>query len=209
MPRLVCGIGGPSGSGKTTLATRVCARLEEQGIQTVIVPEDRYFIFPFNPDYRTRDPRSETPENVDWLRLCADIERCLDSLQGDDAVVLVEHFLLLAHASLLAKLDLALVLDGDKLECKTRRLSRQVRTPEQTEALSEYYDRHVWPGYLRYTKSKATELLATQQSDARGVPIPPTNAPESKMPMVGVLDATMSVDVLLQEALAFLLSQSD
>eukprot|EP00667_Euglena_gracilis_P023416 EG_transcript_26459 len=204
MVPLVCGIAGPSGSGKSTLAGRLQVALEGHGVQAHVLSELPYRTLRTGRplDYTDRDPRTETPENVDAGRLCEDIRQWQRRLEGEPAVVVVDHYLLLALPPVVDLVDVVILLQGiSEEECKQRRIAREQRSPAQSAALAEYYSAHVWPSYQRYTAQPALELLA-----ALPPPLPDglTGSAAAARPIcrpaVHPIDATPTTDAVVHSA---------
>ncbi|KAJ8611322.1 hypothetical protein CTAYLR_006614 [Chrysophaeum taylorii] len=167
----VLGVAGASGSGKSTLASSLERRLKADGLRCVLLREDpRFFKQLSSPSYATRDPQSEEPSHVDWGATEAHARAHLDDDGGGGGVadlIIVEHFLLASPNGgakhLLPLCDVLLYLDVGaddqaRLLCRERRVARSVRRPREVDDLRTYYDRVVWPAFLRNTRDPVTQL---------------------------------------------------
>lgn len=169
----VLGIVGVSGSGKSSLAVDLAKRFDGN-----LFPEEaRFFKRPASESYKDRDPVSETPHHVNWDAYIDSLVQRIE-LSREKKLLVVEHFLLLHHDSVVRELDGLVVLDpqgqveeADGMRiCMMRRVRRNPsRAPEEVEHLCQYYTQHVWPSYKRYCKSKATDFF-TNSVSARGMP---------------------------------------
>ena len=163
---LVVGLAGPSGVGKTSLSDRL-AGAEEGGLgpggrkafdSCVVLHGDHYFFAKGPPPPYAERPNMETPDLVDWASLLRDLDATKRQMlarvasSGGRHVILVESFLLLAHAPLVQRMDLIFVQLADRETCLTRRLSRSVnRTPAEAHDLAVYFAQHVWPSFEEHT----------------------------------------------------------
>ena len=146
----VVGICGPSGCGKSSLAKGLTAAFPK----STIIGEGSYHTFPCPPSYEHRDPRTETPLNVNWDMLVSDIEAALQNAASSDELVFIDHYLLLSAPERVieAKLDLLLFLSADVDTCLRRRIDRNSeRSEEEKQHLGHYYRRAVWPAYRAHT----------------------------------------------------------
>ena len=100
----------------------------------------------------------ETPDLVDWTSLLRDLDAAKRQMlarvaaSGGLHVILVESFLLLAHAPLVQRMDLIFVQLADRETCLTRRLSRSAnRAPAEAHDLAVYFGQYVWPSFEEHT----------------------------------------------------------
>ena len=161
-PRVLA-LSGPSGSGKSTLAEVLRCVLEAEGWRVTIVHGDSHFLGPKPESYWTQENKDH-PGAIDLPTLRAKIGRARDAC-GDSELVVVEGFMLLQDAEIMALVDGVLFLRSDKERCLGRRLARSVRTAHEAEGLVQYYHRCVWPGYLQYT-APALERLRAASAEA-------------------------------------------
>ena len=75
-------------------------------------------------------------------------------------LLLLEGFLLLQDAPIMAAVDGLVFLDASKEASLARRLGRSQRTAHEDEGCRVYYRDVVWPGYHKYTLAALRELRA-------------------------------------------------
>jgi hypothetical protein len=149
-----------------------------------LVHADDHFSTPGPPPpYATR-PDMEHPASIDEPALLAAVRSAAaGAARAGMGVVVVEGFLILALPLVAAQLDAVLFLDADKALCSQRRLVRNPeRSAAQAAALLSYYERCVWPGFMRHTVPAKERLLEAQALAARDGGAP-------RAPLIEVVDA--------------------
>ncbi|CAE8695947.1 unnamed protein product, partial [Polarella glacialis] len=136
---LVC---GPSGCGKSTLAEALAFSV--QGV--ALVQQDQFFTRPFVSYSDRSDDSFEGPAHIDWEGLRHSVQLKVESA----ALVIVEGHLVAVDQELVAMATLVVTLRCPQDVCKDQRLRRRPRPPQETEELSKYIDRFVWPAFLLY-----------------------------------------------------------
>ena len=187
MPTLV--ISGPSGCGKSTLADTLSVCMRAEGYSITVIHQDSYFLGPKPTSYWTQ-PNKEHPGVVDMSGLRAAVADAHRSTSSSASLVLVEGFLLLQDAEIMAMVDGVLFLHASLEVCVARRLARSPRTPHESEGLLRYYHQCVWPGYQSQTVSEIVRLR--------------TSLGEGRCSALVELDAGAGVDAVAQQAVGAL-----
>eukprot|EP00041_Stephanoeca_diplocostata_P035467 m.1253412 g.1253412 ORF g.1253412 m.1253412 type:complete len:185 (+) comp24704_c1_seq22:245-799(+) len=116
---LVIGVVGPSGIGKSSIARGVAANI---GARYTELERVEYFTTKSSPSYASRDAVSETPSNIDWDAVVADLVNVIkhesDLCEADPAAatrtIVVDHYLLLACPRLASFIDFVVFLSPFK-----------------------------------------------------------------------------------------------
>ena len=131
-----------------------------------IFHQDQYFIKPFLPYNKRTDDSYENDSGISWDKLTQDIlNACLENENGyncsgshscsRNVIIIVEGHVLSSQiiSNHLDTFDniLFVSMRANKETCKYRRLNRNIhRSEKEYQELSDYYERFVWPSYLKY-----------------------------------------------------------
>lgn len=167
-------ITGPSGCGKSTIAAAIGAALESQ-MDVRFVHGDSFFVGPKPSSYWTQENKDH-PGAIDIVALRSAVVSAAaapspPAVSQRRRLVLLEGFLLLHDAPLMANVDAVLFLRANAATCLNRRLARSERTEHEASGLVQYYHNCVWPGFLKYTEAAYEALVrdgtkATAEVDA-------------------------------------------
>lgn len=196
------GIAGPSGSGKTSLARRLSAVLHSP---LLAIEADWYFM----KDKMPKDPRwgqnYELPSGIDWTALHADLLQLRSELASAAMLPSAERPARICTARMHAKGEsnvlrkdcekwltdvtrpLVIVVEVDCETCLKRRFERDSKKAKKKpllEDFSEWFHSVVW---ANYEKHRGQQLKHADQSLR--------------------LDATKSLDEMLQEARSYCLQR--
>jgi uridine kinase len=163
-------ITGPSGCGKSSIAKGLLQhqmenkRINDSRISSslVLLHQDNYFVKEFI-DYKFRtDDSYEDESGIDWNKLTQDM--VYKANNEEVTLVVVEGHILsssILSASVLEKYDqiYIIIISCEKDICKLRRINRRLdRNVEEQRDLELYYDKYVWPSFLKHGKNAIQSL---------------------------------------------------
>lgn len=168
----VVAITGPSGSGKSTL-TALCARClrDSFGVNAQTIHQDHFFLGPKPKSYWDMEDKDH-PGAIDMAKLHGAVRASAEKLSEDASeapkILLIEGFLLLQDVPIMGLVNAVLFVGADSPTCLQRRLKRSERTEHEREGCKVYYEKCVWPGFLKYTQPEL-EKLRSGTADGGGV----------------------------------------
>ena len=143
---------GPSGCGKSTLTT-----IMAEALSCSTIRQDEYFTQDFKDYEERQDDVFETAEHIDWVKIRANVRLRMSS----ERIVIVEgHHVASTEAGLREIASYVVIMEGSREVSRSRRLARRTRSPEEHAILARYFDRFVWPSFLKYGKPAHDELRA-------------------------------------------------
>ena len=98
----------------------------------------------------------------------ASAEKLSEDASEAPKILLIEGFLLLQDVPIMGLVNAVLFVGADSPTCLQRRLKRSERTEHEREGCKVYYEKCVWPGFLKYTQPEL-EKLRSGTADGGGV----------------------------------------
>jgi len=152
-------IAGSSGCGKSSLSQALAKEFtsikKNNYKDIVLLHQDHYFTKPFLPYKERMDDSYENDSAVDWEYLVADLHKICTQNQNSNSIIAVVEGHILSYETLCNSFDffkdiIVILIKCPRNICKYRRIDRNKRNNEEREELEMYYDKYVWPSYLRY-----------------------------------------------------------
>ena len=79
-------------------------------------------------------------------------------LSGSYFVIVEGHHVASSEADLRRLASFAIIIEGNAILSRNRRLQRRKRSPEEHKKLARYFDNFVWPSHLKYGKPAQNQL---------------------------------------------------